>query len=223
MTGLRRLLVAALPISLLACGGRDTAADARADSLPAPAVQPGDTLAVPPAMTSDSTAGTKATAPPAGSGQSADSARRPGATTTPAPTGKPGASGTLSSTDLGVVAGAAAQQGGLQVMPWENLAPLALTDLRALAQRQQRTHAAERRYTTSVQPLGASARDGWTIRVVHASARGWAAVATQAFYPGRSCVVWLGTSAEEARAPRTEANALLGEEGVPVCDRAPSR
>ena len=223
MTAPRRLLVAAVPILLLSCSGGDADAGARDDSLAAPAALPGDSLGVPPAMTSDSTAGTKAGAPPAASGQSADSAHRPGATATPAPTGKPGTSGGLSSTDLAVVAGAAAQQGGLQVMPWENLVPLVVTDLRALVQRQQRTHAAERRYSTSVQPLGVSARDGWTIRVVHASARGWAAVATHMFYPGRSCVVWLGASADEARAPRTEADALLAEEGVPVCDRAPAR
>ena len=222
-----RALLLGLALALVtACGGSDIDGDARAvDTLAAPAVLPGDTLAVPPAMTSDSAAGRDAAVPPAGADRPAGASASPTRGTTPALSGKTGASaGTLSSGDLTVVAGAAQQAGGgLQVMPWENLVPLVLTDLRALVQRQQRNHAAERRYTTSVQPLGISARDGWTTRVVHASARGWSAVATQAFYPGRSCVVWLGTSAEEARAPRTEANGLLGEEGVPVCDRAPAR
>jgi hypothetical protein len=227
MNAIRRLLLVTLPASLLACGGRAADADAARDTLSVPAVQPGDTLAVPPAMTSDSTAGAKAASPPAGGGQGGGT----GATPAPASSGsgsgatKSGAAaGGLSSSDIAVVAGAAQQgSGGLQVMPWENLTPLILTDLRAVVQRQRSNHAAERRYSTSVQPLGAAARDGWTTRVVHASARGWAAVATQAFYPGRSCVVWLGSSAEEARAPRTEANGLLGEEGEPVCDRAPTR
>ena len=212
--------VSALSLVVLlvaACGGSDTDGDARTgDTLAAPAVQPGDTLAVPPAMTSDSAAGGKAATPPAGAGQSAGSKGETPAASTP-----PGA---LPTGDVAVVAGAAQQgSGGLQVMPWEHLTPLILADLRALVQRQQRNYAADRRYSTSVQPLGAAARDGWTTRVVHASARGWSAVATQAFYPGRSCVVWLGSSADEARAPRTEANGLLGAEGEPVCDRAPSR
>ena len=224
MSRTRALLLLPAVALVLACGGGSRDAEPAADTLPTPAVLPGDTLAVPPAMTSDSAAGVKAAAPPAGAG-GAPASSGSGAT----PGTKAGAvggakSGALTPGELTAVAGAAQQgAGGLQVMPWENLVPLVIADLRAHVQRQERTFARTNRYSSSPPPLGISARDGWTTRIVYAGPRGWSAVATQTFYPGRSCVIWVGASAGEARAPRTEAAGLLGAEGEPVCDPSPTR
>ena len=220
--------VRALPImvaSLLAaaCGTQRDADERAAGDTLAPAVLPGDTLVVPPAMTSDSAAGRDAAAPPAGAAQPGGTSGAPDGAKAAPGTKSGTAPGGLSSTDIAVVAGAAAQQGGLQVMPWENLTPLILTDMRALVQHQERYFAANRRYSSRVQALGASARDGWTTRITFAGPEGWSAAATQAFYPGRSCVVWGGTSADAARAPKTEAAGLRGAAGQPVCDAGPAR
>lgn len=222
MSRIRQLLRLPALVLALACGGGD--AEPAADTLPTPAVLPGDTLAVPPAMTSDSAAGVKAAAPPAGAGQAAPSSGSGAAPGTKAGASGGTTKGAMTSGELTAVAGAAQQgAGGLQVMPWENLVPLVIADLRAHVQRQERTFARTKRYSSSPPPLGVSARDGWTTRIVHAGPRGWSAVATQTFYPGRSCVIWVGASAEEARAPRTEAAGLRGDEGEPVCDPAPTR
>lgn len=224
MSRIRELPLLPAIVLLLACGGGGRDAERAADTLPTPAVLPGDTLAVPPAMTSDSVAGARAAAPPAGAGQAAPSSGSGAATGTKAGASAATKSGALTPGELTAVAGAAQQgSGGLQVMPWENLVPLVIADLRTHVQRQERNFARANRYSSSPPPLGIAARDGWTTRIVYAGPRAWSASATHTFYPGRSCVIWVGASAEEARAPRTEAAGLRGDEGEPVCDPAPTR
>jgi hypothetical protein len=54
------------------------------------------------------------------------------------------------------------------------------------------------------------------VKILSADAGSWAAKATHARFPGKSCVIWFGTVTER---PRTDAQ-RRGESraGVPVCD-----
>ena len=102
--------------------------------------------------------------------------------------------------------------GGLRVMPWSMLTAHADDLLRDLAARQQEHFAEERRYSTAT----VSGREGWTVRVLFADEQAWAAEATQAFYAGRSCVIWGGDAG--GRRPRTARDGRQASAGTPACD-----
>jgi hypothetical protein len=54
------------------------------------------------------------------------------------------------------------------------------------------------------------------IKILAADAQSWAAKATHARFPGKSCVIWFGTVAQR---PGTDAQGRVeGRSGVPVCD-----
>ena len=102
--------------------------------------------------------------------------------------------------------------GGLRVMPWTMLTPHANDLLRDLAARQQQRFEDEGRFSSATAP----GREGWTVRVLFADETGWAAEATQAFYRGRSCVIWGGDAG--GRRPRTARDGRSAGAGAPACD-----
>ncbi len=61
---------------------------------------------------------------------------------------------------------------------------------------------------------------GVVVRLGHADARGWAAIATHAALPGRSCVIWAG-QVPIPRRPETSHDGNQGGEGEVVCDLVP--
>ena len=105
----------------------------------------------------------------------------------------------------------AATPGGVRVMPWELLTPIGMAQLRAVAAREARFFDEHGAYGS----VGTGGREGWSVRLLSADARGWSAEATQTFYPGRSCVIWGG--AVEDR-PATRERGRRGGEGEAVCD-----
>lgn len=100
----------------------------------------------------------------------------------------------------------------LRVMPWSMLTQHAEQLLRDLASRQEERFADEGRYSAEA-PAG---REGWTVRVLFADEEAWAAEATQAFHPGRSCVAWGGNAG--GRRPRTALAGRSAGAGTPACD-----
>ena len=105
----------------------------------------------------------------------------------------------------------ATAQGGVRVMPWELLTPTGIAQLRAVAAREERFFDEHGAYGS----VGVGAREGWTVRLLSADARGWSAEATQSFYPGRSCVIWSGVVDEQ---PATRERGRRGGAGEAVCD-----
>lgn len=71
------------------------------------------------------------------------------------------------------------------------------------------------RYSKSVGTLqGYRASPGVTVTIVQASSTGWAAQATSARLPGRSCVIFIGA----VTPPATIHDKRTGPEAVPTCD-----
>jgi hypothetical protein len=91
--------------------------------------------------------------------------------------------------------------------------------LRSVAAAQQRYRAAHGVYAASLDRLGVRPEYGVRIEILLASAAGWQAKATHQSQPGRSCVVFVGSTGD-VEAPRTDGDReMAGEEGIPLCDR----
>jgi hypothetical protein len=116
--------------------------------------------------------------------------------------------------------GAAPSQGGSSAaQPAVNVSQTLDTmkgDLRRLVGANQVYFADKGRYNADVSALrGYHPSSGVTVNIVDASSTGWAAVATAATVPGKSCVIAVGTV---ARPPTTLADKRSGPEAVAVCD-----
>jgi hypothetical protein len=76
-------------------------------------------------------------------------------------------------------------------------------------------------YTTDGKALGAYpyAKGAPIAQVFAAGSRGWSGIATHRALKGKSCVIWVGQSADVAGGkPKTMGGVAAGGEGEPVCD-----
>jgi hypothetical protein len=90
-------------------------------------------------------------------------------------------------------------------------------DLRRLVSANEVYHAKNGRYSASVATLLAyHATAGVTVTILSATAGGWAAQATAAVMPGKSCVIFVGSV---PTAPTTQAEKRSAAEAVVVCDQ----
>ena len=91
-------------------------------------------------------------------------------------------------------------------------------DLRNLVRSQETYFAMQGSYARRTEPLALQYlwhRDV-RVKILAADRQSWAAKATHARYPGKSCVIWFGPVAQR---PRTDAYQRRGNRsGVPVCD-----
>jgi hypothetical protein len=91
--------------------------------------------------------------------------------------------------------------------------------LRSVAAAQTRYRGLHGAYAASVDRLDVRLEYGTRVEILLASRSGWQAKATHQSQPGRSCVVFVG-STNGAEAPRTDGDReMAGEEGIPLCDR----
>jgi hypothetical protein len=57
------------------------------------------------------------------------------------------------------------------------------------------------------------------VKILSSDAESWAAKATHARFPGKSCVIWYGREGRVAQQPATDAQQRReSRAGVPVCD-----
>lgn len=95
---------------------------------------------------------------------------------------------------------------------------LMMADLRNLVRSQETYFANQGVYARRTEPLALQYlwRPGVRVRIMAADRQSWAAKATHARLPGKSCVIWFGSVAQR---PATDAQRRQGQEaGVPVCD-----
>ncbi len=89
-------------------------------------------------------------------------------------------------------------------------------DLRAVVSANEVYHARHATYAKSVDGLpGFHPHPGVSITFVSATDQGWAAKATGAALPGKSCVIFIGA----VTPPKTDGQGLTGPEAVAMCDR----
>jgi hypothetical protein len=91
-------------------------------------------------------------------------------------------------------------------------------DLRNLAYSQQTYFGTQGTFSRRIEPLALQYlwHRGVTVKILSAGRDSWAARATHAATPGKSCVIWFGSVSYP---PRTEAEGLRPDRpGVPVCD-----
>jgi hypothetical protein len=91
-------------------------------------------------------------------------------------------------------------------------------DLRNLVRSQETYLANQRIYARRTEPLGLQYlwRPGVRVKILTADRESWAAKATHARLPGKSCVIWFGSVIQR---PVTDAQLHQSREaGVPVCD-----
>ena len=91
-------------------------------------------------------------------------------------------------------------------------------DLRKMIQAQEAYHGTMGAYTRNIQalPLQFAWQDQVEVTVVDADARSWAARATHARHPGKSCVIWVGPVSHR---PATERQGRSPQQpGIPACD-----
>ena len=114
---------------------------------------------------------------------------------------------------------ASGQPGSSGAQPGVNVAQTLETmkgDLRRLVGANQVYFADNGRFSADVSTLrGYHPSPGVTVNIVQASSTGWAAEATAATVPGKSCVISVGSV---PHAPTTLADKRSGPEAVAVCD-----
>jgi hypothetical protein len=92
----------------------------------------------------------------------------------------------------------------------------AKADLRKLVSLNEVYHAKNKKYASNLSDLsGFKPSPGVTVTVGPVSPNGWAATATVANVPGKSCAIYVGQVAP----PKTQAQGMQGPEAVPVCDK----
>lgn len=94
----------------------------------------------------------------------------------------------------------------------------ARTDLRRLVTAQEAHYAQHGRYAATLEAINFKTAPGNTIRLVVAEANSWAASLTSARLRG-DCVMFVNLPPE--RRPRSAADKLMPQEGVPLCDSQP--
>lgn len=91
-------------------------------------------------------------------------------------------------------------------------------DLRRLVSANEVYRAKNKRYAADIGALaGYRASGGVTVALLNASATGWAAKATAAALPGKSCVISVGTVPSP---PKTDATGRTAPDAVVTCDPA---
>lgn len=92
----------------------------------------------------------------------------------------------------------------------------AKADLRRLVSLNEVYHAKNKKYASNISDLTSyKPSAGVSVSLGPSSANGWAATATSANAPGKSCVIYVGQVAP----PKTQAQGLTGPEAVPACDK----
>lgn len=90
-------------------------------------------------------------------------------------------------------------------------------DLRRLVSANEVYHVKNSKYAADVGALSSfRPTPGVTVTLLSASANGWAAKATAAALPGKSCVIYVGAVPTP---PKTDVDARSGPEAVAVCDK----
>jgi hypothetical protein len=120
---------------------------------------------------------------------------------------------------LGAARSAQAQGGGAAPGGASNSQTVAAmkADLRQLVSANEVYHAKNGRYSNTVGTLVCyRATAGVTVTILSATAAGWAAQATAASMPGKSCVISVGSVATP---PTTQGEKRSAAEAVAVCDQ----
>lgn len=90
-------------------------------------------------------------------------------------------------------------------------------DLRRLVSANEVYHVKNSKYAADVGALSSfRPTPGVTVTLLSASANGWAAKATAAALPGKSCVIYVGAVPTP---PKTDVDGRSGPEAVAVCDK----
>ncbi len=115
-------------------------------------------------------------------------------------------------------ASAVAQGARISVPPPPNASQSVLLSLRSLARAEEHYFESHMRYASHVDSLKVTAEPGVTLEVISATARGWSARGSWDKSPGKTCVVYFGTTSD-VKPPITEFEGRRPKrEGEPVCD-----